>query len=137
MPIRTQHDGLNEVTSYETGLDCSNLPDTTRQEFKDETDVNTILKRYGVDGIQQREPIYSQVDFDMDLQKSLEAIREAERAIEKLPADLYAKYPTWEQLLSGAFNGNFKTDLTAYYAAQAAAKAAADQAIVDKANPPV
>lgn len=136
MTIRTQIDGLNELVSIDTGLDCSDKPDVTRQEFKAETDVNNILARYGVEGIAKREPIYSEIDYNMDLQSSLEAIREAEAAIAKLPADLYVKYPTWEQLLSGAFNGSFKADLTAYYEGQAAAKAAAEKIVLDKANPP-
>lgn len=130
--IRTQVDGLNGVYSYETGLDCSDLPDMTRQEFKDETDVNKILARYGVDGMRLREPQYSEVDYDTDLQQSLESIREAERAINKLPEELRGKYSTWERLLDGAFNGEFKTDLATYHEkrrieTEAAAKAALDK----------
>lgn len=133
MTIRTQADGLNEDYSWETALDCSDLPDMTRQEFKAETDVNNILSRYGVDGI-RRTPEYAEIDYTMDLQQSLGAIAEAERAIAKLPADLYVKYPTWEQLLAGAFNGQFKTDLTAYYEAKAAEKAVADAAAAAAAS---
>lgn len=134
MPIRTQVDGLNEEMSYETGLDCSILPDLTRQEFKDETDVNKVLARYGVN-TPMRQPQYSEVDYDMDLQASLEAIREAERAIAKLPVELQGKYSTWERLLDGAFNGEFKTDMATYYEAKAAADAAAAQEAIAKTNP--
>lgn len=125
--IRTQIDGLNEMYSYETALDCSDKPDLARQEFKDETDVNKVLARYGIDGM-QRPVEYQQVDYDADLQQMLASIQEAERAISKLPAEIYSKYPTWEQILDGAFNGTFKADITAYYADKAAEKAALDAA---------
>lgn len=131
--IRTQVDGLNDEYSIMTALDCSDLPDLARQEFKAETDVNNILARYGIDGIKQG-PTYSEVDYNMDLQEALESIREAERAIAKLPADLYVKYPTWEELLTGAFNGNFKRDLTAYYEAKAAETEAAAAAAAAAAS---
>lgn len=124
--IRTQVDGLNEEYSLDTALDCSILPDLARQEFKEETDVNTVLARYGVGGM-KRQPEYSELDYDMDLQQSLMAIREAERAIEKLPPELAEKYSTWERLLAGAYSGNFKTDLDSYQAA----KEASDKAALD------
>lgn len=133
--IRTQVDGLNEQYSYETALDCSIYPDMARQEFKDESDPNKVLARYGVGGIPQRQPEYSAIDYDMDLQQSLESIREAERAIAKLPPELRTKYSSWEQLLDGAFNGQFKTDLATYHEQKAAAKAAADAISVDTVNP--
>lgn len=130
--IRTQIDGLDEEYSLETALDCSDRPDMTRQEFKDETDVNKILARYGVDGL-PRKPEYSFVDYDTDLQSALESIREAERAIEKLPPELQAKYTTWERLMAGAYSGAFRTDLEAYQAAKEAAdKAAAEKLALDK-----
>lgn len=132
--IRTQIDGLNEEYSLLTGLDCSDLPDMARQEFKDESDVNKVLARYGVDGI-QRPPQYSAVDYDMDLQQSLESIREAERAIAKLPEELRGKYSTWERLLDGAFKGEFKSDLEAYHETKRSEEAAVAKAALDKANP--
>lgn len=126
-PTRTQADGDQEHYSLLTALDCSTHPAITRQEFRDETDVNNILARYGVDGL--RRPIqYSEVDYDMDLQQSLEAIREAERAVNRLPEALRTKYTTWERLLDGAFSGEFKQDLATYEADQTAKKAALDAA---------
>lgn len=132
MPIRTQADGLNEIYSVATAIDCSNLPDMARQEFKDETDVNKLLARYGVEAMMRGEPQYAEIDYTMDLQQSLESIREAERAIAKLPVELRTKYSTWERLLDGAYNGEFKTDLTAYHEAKAMETAAAAQVALDR-----
>lgn len=121
--IRTQADGLEDEYSLSTGTDCSDLPDLARQEFKDESDVNKVLARYGVAGINQQLE-YSIVDYDMDLQQSISAIREAERAILKLPPELQAKFNTWERLMGGAYSGDLKKDLDSYQAA----KEASDQA---------
>lgn len=129
--IRTQVDGLNPEYSVETGLDCSDRPDLARQEFKDETDVDKVLARYGVDGLKRR-PEYSEVDYNMDLQTSLESIREAERAIAKLPTELRGKYSTWERLLDGAYNGEFKTDLATYHETKRMETEAAAKEALDK-----
>lgn len=131
MTTRTQVDGLNELYSQDTGLDCSDLPDLARQEFKDETDVNIVLAKFGVGSM--RQPEYGAVDYNMDLQIALESIREAERAIEKLPPELRTKYSTWERLLDGAYNGELKTDLGTYNELQASEKAAAEKAALDRA----
>lgn len=110
------------------------MPDMARQEFKDETDVNKVLARYGIDGL-PRTPEYSEVDYNLDLQSALESIRDAERAIQKLPPELREKYDTWERLLAGAYNGGVQNDLVAYHEKQASDKAAADAAAVAAATP--
>lgn len=121
--IRTQIDDLAEEYSQATAIDCSNLPDKTRQEFKDETDVNQILARFGVN-TPMRQPIYGAVDYDMDLQQSLAAIKTAQQTADNLPKQLRDKYYHWEMLLEGMRSGQFKTDLDAYLADQKASKAA-------------
>lgn len=119
--IRTQTDELQDSYSLLTALDCSNLPDMTRQEFKDETDVNKILARFGVN-TPMRQPIYGAVDYDMDLQQSLAAIKTAQQTADKLPKQLRDKYYHWEMLLEGMRSGQFKTDLDAYLAEEKAKK---------------
>lgn len=121
--IRTQVDGLFEQYSEATAIDCSDRPDMTRQEFRDDADVNKVLQRYGVDGL-PRKPVYSEVDYNMDLQQSIEAIREAERAIQKLPDELRSKYGTWEAMFHGAYSGDLPRDLQMYHQKIAEEKAA-------------
>lgn len=125
--IRTQTDGLNEEYSEATSLDCSNMPDLTRQEFKDETDVNKVLARYGVDGL-PRKPEYSEVDYNLDLQQAFEAVREAERSIARLPESIRAKFPTWDALFHGAVSGDLPRDLQIYIQEKEAAEKAALEA---------
>lgn len=125
--IRTQPDTWASSWSEATGLDCSDKPDMTRQEFRAETDVNQIMSRYGANA-PMRERIYGTVDFDGDLQQALGAVQIAQDAIRKLPASLRAKYATWEDLLTGLHNGSFKVDLDAQLAAEKAARDASEAA---------
>lgn len=118
--IRTQVDGLDEEYSIETALDCSDMPDTTRQEFKDETDVNKILGRYGVNA-PMRPVQYGESNFDLDLQTALQAIYTAQDAVRNLPPDLAAKYPTWTSFMEAAYSGKLRQDLDARSATEAAA----------------
>lgn len=120
-PIRTQSDDLQEEYSLMTALDCSTMPDLTRQEFRDETDVNHILNRYGAKA-PMTPAIYAEVDYDMDLQQSLTAINTAQEAVRKLPQPLREKYYHWEMLLEGMRSGTFKTDFDAYNAEEQAKK---------------
>lgn len=111
--IRTQIDDLAETVSIETGTDCSDLPDLARQEFKDESDPNLILQKFGVPA-QMNKPYYTSIDYDSDLQQSLIAIDTAQAAIRKLPEPLRKKYYHWEILLQGLYSGQFKNDLDEY-----------------------
>lgn len=133
--MRTQVDGLAEVVSLETAIDCSTMPDLARQEFKDETDVNKVLARYGVN-TPLRQPEYSTVDYDMDLQQALAAIETAQEALRKLPPQLRQKYPTWETLLAGLYQGTFKTDLDAQLQKDQAALDAAAATQPSSGDPP-
>lgn len=103
--IRSQSDTDQELYSDEAGLDCSNLPDTARQEFKKETDVNDLLARYGV-GVPQQPTRFAAADFDMDLQQALDAISESKQAWAGLPDNLKRQYTTWQELLTALDNGS-------------------------------
>lgn len=116
---RTQVDDLAEEYSLLTQLDCSDFPDQTRQEFKQETNVNYILSRFGVN-TPLRETAYGEIDYNMDLQQSLTAINEAQQAVRKLPEPLRDKYYHWELLLEGMRSGQLKADLDAHLAEQTA-----------------
>lgn len=97
----------------EVGLDCSNLPDMTRQEFKDETNINNILNRFLSTGIPpaQRQPVFGDRDFDIDLHTGYLAIESAQRAFLRLPDALKEKYKNMQGLLDAIWRGEFKEDL--------------------------
>lgn len=78
------------------GLDCSNLPSLTRQEFADDADINTIMAQYEKTGVishmNQTPPAYLDLTDVPDLQQSIDLIREAETAFMSLPATVRATF---------------------------------------------
>lgn len=71
----------------DTGVE---LPSLTRQEFRDECDINEIMRRYQRDGVVShvttREPMYQDFTQYPDLQESMNYIRDAEMAFLSLPS---------------------------------------------------
>lgn len=106
-PPRKQGDGKQEMQSAK-GQYHSDLPSRTRQEFKKEVDVNQLMKNFGVT-VQTEKPQYQSIDYDLDLQTALGAVAQARRAHSQLPADLRAKYPTWQSLLDAIEAGTYET----------------------------
>lgn len=47
--IRTGWNYDMHATSVATGLDCSGDPGKTQQQFKEECDINTIIRNFGLD----------------------------------------------------------------------------------------
>lgn len=113
---RTQVDGRQDELSEATGTvpkGPKEVEDVARQEFRDEADINVLLKRYGVgNGPPLRDPIYGEVDYDMDLQGAYTAVRTAREAFQRLPEAVRQVYPTWEQVLAGIGAGKVTVDET-------------------------
>lgn len=108
--IRSQADDLQLTYSQMTAIDTTGWEDVARQEFKIEADVNEMLKRFGV--ISNQRPIQSgEIDYTIDLQQALEAVREAKRVWERMPAAVKADFPTWQSLLNGANSGELALSL--------------------------
>lgn len=107
---RTQTDGLQDFYSSESGLDCSGEADVTRQEFKDDADINNILRKFGV-LTNDRQPLFQGTDYNLDLQQALSSIAQAKAAHGELPENLRARYPTWQSLLTALDNGSLSLEL--------------------------
>lgn len=103
---RSQTDGQQEQYSEITALDTSDLPDTTRKEFKDEADINYIMSRF--DPTMARQPVFSEIDYDLDLQTAIHAVDEARTAYENLPQKLKERFTSWEQLLAALNSGRLR-----------------------------
>lgn len=81
-----------------------------RQEFRAETDINTIMARFGVNApirINTGPPV---VDYTIDLQQALHAIHDARRAHRRLTPEMREKYPTWRELLNAIDRGEIMVD---------------------------
>lgn len=100
--VRHQADGQQRRFSKLTALRCT-TPSLTRQEFKADADINELLKRFGVT---TRLPEWGKtVDFNLDLQTALAAIRDVKRAYRDLPDNLRAKYKSWQSLMNAIDQG--------------------------------
>lgn len=97
----------------EKQVDCTNFPDMARQEFKDETNVNNIINRFLTTGIPptQRQPVFGDTDFDIDLHTGYLAVENAQRAFLQLPTNLKEQYKNVQGLLDAIWKGEFKADL--------------------------
>lgn len=111
--IRTQADQLNDEASAEAEIrfDREGNQDMTRQEFKTDADINTILKRFGVHGIggiNEKKPEFRTVDYNLDLATAYSAIEQAKQAHNQLPANLRDRFKTWPELLNALDRGELK-----------------------------
>lgn len=93
--LRTAYNYDMNEASDETGLDCSVEESMTQQSFRDECDINTIVKRFGLTGelpTNFRTPQYGDFDNVMDYQTALNAVRQAGEAFMEMPAELRARF---------------------------------------------
>lgn len=81
----------------------------TRQEYKDEADINLLLKRFGV--IPGPQGTYGEVDYTLDLQTALAALASANKANFDVPTELRDKYRGWRDVLNATETGEYQRDL--------------------------
>lgn len=74
--FRKQGEGDQDAISFACGTACPPDEDKTRQEFKDESDTNWLLRRYGVNVPQASVQYGKEVDFDVSYQDGVNAQRE-------------------------------------------------------------
>lgn len=79
--------------SNATGLECRD-PSLAVQSQKDEADINTIVRNFGVTGqlpVGVRTPIYDDFDEVIDYRTAIERAREAEASFLAMPSELRAR----------------------------------------------
>lgn len=115
-PIRNQASIIKQA-DYQTGLDASyerghpTRGTMARQEDRAETDINTILQRFGLTGLTppQRPVRYGvALDDDVDLQTVYIMRADAQRAFMQMPADVRKKYGNWHAMLDAIHTGDLK-----------------------------
>lgn len=83
-----------EAVSRETGIVCSS--DTlTVQADKDECDINTLVKRFGITGqmpLNMRPPMQGDFTGISDYQSALNALNDADEKFMELPADVRKRF---------------------------------------------
>lgn len=103
---RTQVDGRQLEFSLAGSVQFDPKSDMTRQEFKDEADINLMMKRAfaGVD-FRPRDNVGGVVDFDADLHSAFSSVRQLREAYASLPVHVQEKYPTFELFCGAVGNG--------------------------------
>lgn len=89
------------------GVDCSNLPDLARQEFKAEADLSYQVRRFGA-GVPFQ---VGQYDANMDLLKAHELVERTREAWFALPEKVRDRWKTWPELERAALSGELSAFL--------------------------
>lgn len=81
---------------YDDGIDCSVEPSMTKQEFRDECDINQIMARYEKTGqlpsVNYRQPMYGDVSSLASFHDAMNTVVQAEQMFMALPAELRDRF---------------------------------------------
>ncbi|WNK12490.1 MAG: internal scaffolding protein [Microvirus sp.] len=94
MKLTTSYDD-HMPNSNATALACPADENMTQQQFRDEADINTIVRRFGLTGelpADQRAPIFGDFTNVTDFQTAMNAVRKAQEGFDDLPANLRARF---------------------------------------------
>lgn len=121
--LRQQSDNHDEITRL-TGLSCPPEENLTRQEFKDEADINNIVARfYPFAPPMARVPQYGEQDMSLDLHQAMLGIQAAREAYADVPPALRAQFPTYADFVRAVAAGEVEV---VYQPAEPAAGSSAD-----------
>lgn len=86
---------VREQVSFETGLVCSEDDDMAQQQFKEEVDINTIVRRFGLTGQlpeNLRMPVSGDFTAVTDFQTAMQTVRQAQEEFLRVPAEIRARF---------------------------------------------
>lgn len=92
--VRSAYNYDLKVASDESGLECLD-PSLAVQESRDEVDINTIVRRFGLTGelpTDLRLPQYGDFLGLVDYHSAMNAVAQANETFESLPADLRSRF---------------------------------------------
>lgn len=92
--FRSAYDGLGDEVSASLGLSFEG-PGRTQQQFKDETDINTIARKFGLTGMlpaPRRLPSFGDFTGISDYQTALNQVMAADAAFLTLPAPVRDRF---------------------------------------------
>jgi len=92
--IRTPYNYDMMIASHDSGLECKGKS-LAKQSFKEECDINTIVRMFGVTGkvpVTAIEPSYGDFSGVNDYHSAMNKIKEAEASFMALPAKLRQKF---------------------------------------------
>lgn len=92
--LRTPYNYDRELASEVSGLLCAD-PSLTQQQFKEETDINTIVERFGLTGELPKDlKVPQSGDFldVVDFHSAMNIVRKAEESFMEMPADVRDRF---------------------------------------------
>lgn len=99
--FRTPYDGLAAIASLESGVSFEG-PGKTQQQFREECDINTIVRRFGITGqapAPDRLPEYGDFSQVTDFFSAQLAVREATERFMTLPSSVRERFANDPQRL--------------------------------------
>jgi len=94
MKIRHSYKYDQEAASRESAFVCVG-ESRTKQSFKDECDINVIVKRFGVTGMlpqNVRAPMYGDFTMVGDFRSAMEVIRSTQASFDAMSAEVRARF---------------------------------------------
>ena len=101
-------DDLDRIRLVDDGIVFDEGEDMTRQEFKDECDVNHILRQHGY---MVRPVQYGEHNFDDDLTAQMQSRSVFQLWYDSAPAEVREAYPDLGSFLAAFGSGAIKTGL--------------------------
>lgn len=95
MEFRTGYNYDRDAVSLETGLAVDSSECQVQEQFKDDCDINTIVRRFGLTGQVPenfRMPVSGDFSGIGDFQSAMELVRASEDAFMTLPASLRSRF---------------------------------------------
>lgn len=95
MKFRSAYDGMSDDVSRETSVVCPADEGKTQQHFKDECDINEIVRRFGLTGElpeNVRLPVSGDFTGVTDFQSAMNMVVEAQDAFMQFPAEIRAQF---------------------------------------------
>ena len=92
--FRTPYNYDTDAASDASGLKCED-PSLAKQSFAEECDINTIVKRFGIDYVPPegvRAPMYGDFTEITDFRGALEAVESARASFMAMPARVRAEF---------------------------------------------
>lgn len=92
--IRTAYNYDMNAASDESGLECKD-PTLTKQSFREEVDINTIIDRFHLSGelpTNIRMPVYEDFTGVFDFHSAMNAIAQAREAFDAMPAEVRTRF---------------------------------------------
>lgn len=93
--IRNPYNYDRDEVSRETGLDCTGDPGYTQQQFRDECDINEIVRRFGLTGEMPddfRAPVSGDFTDIPDFKTAMDAVTGAHTEFMRMPPELRARF---------------------------------------------